>query len=143
MSTQSNAEIQSKINKLQALIDNPNTPENDKKNFQDAIKKFKDKLTSEKKAEPKKEEPKKEEPKPKASVKKPIIKSKPKKTVKTDEKKVPKGVQMVSKKKFVIDGKEMDVDSKEFCDYLTDEFIKRKEQAKKNKSSLDWSGLNE
>jgi hypothetical protein len=130
MSTQANAEIQSKINKLQALIDNPNTPENDKKNFQDAIKKFKDKLTTEKK-----EEPKKEEPKPNASVKKPIVKSKPKKTVKTDEKKVPKGVQMVSKKKFVIDGKEMDVDSKEFCDYLTDEFIKRKEQAKKNKGT--------
>ena len=29
----------------------------------------------------------------------------------------------------------MDKDSKEFCDYLTAEFVKRKEQAKKNKGT--------
>ena len=50
-------------------------------------------------------------------------------------KKLPKGVQMLSKKKVVVDGKEMNVDSKEFCDYLTAEFIKRKEQAKSKKGT--------
>ena len=42
-------------------------------------------------------------------------------------------IQMVSKKKVIINGKELNTDSKEFCDYLTDEFIKRKEQAKLKK----------
>jgi D-aminopeptidase len=42
---------------------------------------------------------------------------------------------MVSKKIVLVNGKEMNTDSQEWCDYLTAEFIKRKEQAKKNKSS--------
>jgi hypothetical protein len=42
---------------------------------------------------------------------------------------------MVSTKKVVVDGIEMNTDSKEFCDYLTDKFIKRKEQAKANKGT--------
>ena len=42
---------------------------------------------------------------------------------------------MLSKKRVVVNGKEMNTDSKEFCDYLTDEFIKRKEQAKSKKGT--------
>jgi hypothetical protein len=42
---------------------------------------------------------------------------------------------MVSKKKVIVNGKELSTDSKEFCDYLTAEFIKRKEQANKNKGT--------
>jgi hypothetical protein len=42
---------------------------------------------------------------------------------------------MLSKKRVVVDGKEMSTDSKEFCDYLTAEFVKRKEQASKNKAT--------
>jgi hypothetical protein len=141
-------EIQEKINKLQKLMDSPTTPESDKKNFADAIEKFKVKLKEEKEKKEeksdKKEEKsdKKETSKPKASAK---AKPTPKKTEqKKDlsikravkgktEKKVPKGIQLVSRKKVIIDGKELNTDSKEFCDYLTDEFIKRREEAKKNK----------
>lgn len=42
-------DIQTKIDKLQALIDNPNVSEDDKKNLREGIQKFKDKLGSEKK----------------------------------------------------------------------------------------------
>lgn len=158
-----------KIDKLQALIDNPKTPETDKKNFQEAIKKFKEKLASETKPKatekpvvkkataPAKPVAKKVTPtakpvvkkatasaKPvvkkattpaKPVVKKVISKAKPKTTEKTTEIKIPKGVQMLSKKKVIVNGKEMNTDSKEFCDYLTDEFVKRKEQAKSKKGS--------
>jgi hypothetical protein len=155
---------QEKIDKLQALIDNPKTPETDKKNFQEAIKKFKEKLELENK-EKKTSKPvvkKETTAKPvfkketmgkpvfkketmgkpvekKSTTSKPVVKkatmSKPKTTIKEIEKKVPKGVQMLSKNKVVVNGKEMSTDSKEFCDYLTDEFIKRKEKAKSKKGS--------
>jgi hypothetical protein len=36
-------ETQAKIDKLQKLIDSPSTPESDKKNFREVIKKFKEK----------------------------------------------------------------------------------------------------
>ena len=129
-------ETQTKIDRLQKLIDSPSTPETDKKNFREAIKKFKEKLASETKQV--------EKPKPTAQkpvVKKTITKAKPlpKKTATATpiatNKKLPKGVQMISKKIVLVNGIEMNTDSQEWCDYLTAEFIKRKEQAKKNKSS--------
>ena len=144
-------DTQSKIDKLQKLIDNPDVSENDKKNYRDALKQFKEKLASEKKTT---EKPKVADKKP--VVRKPVVKKttetqKPKETEKKPvvkkpvvkkpvikkpvAKKLPKGVQMLSKKKVVVDGKEMNVDSKEFCDYLTAEFIKRKEQAKSKKGT--------
>ena len=176
-------DINAKINKLQSFIDNPNTPEADRKNFQEAIKKFKEKLTSEK--EPTTEKPvarpvaKKptsarptERPTARPVAKKPTsarptarptarpVTKKPtsarptatpvtKKQTATSKvspikrkvtsnkiiKKTPKGIQIISKKKVMLNGKEYNTDSKEFCDYLTDEFIKRKEQAKSKKGS--------
>ena len=158
-------ETQAKIDKLQKLIDNPNTPETDKKNFQEAIKKFQEKLASETKptatakpvdkkptptARPVAKKPVVKKPTPTAKpkptttakpvAKKPVAKkstsvAKPKPTAKPVAKKLPKGVQMLSKKRVVVNGKEMSTDSKEFCDYLTAEFIKRKEQAKSNKGT--------
>ena len=153
---------QQKIDKLQALINDKNIPENDKKNYRDALKQFKEKLASETKET--------EKPKPtttaKPVAKKPVAKKpvarkpiakKPTATATTTAKpvakkpvakkpvarkpvakkpvakKMPKGVQMLSKKRVVVNGKEMSTDSKEFCDYLTAEFVKRKEQASKNK----------
>jgi len=167
-------ETQTKIDRLQKLIDSPSTPETDKKNFREAIKKFKEKLASETK-EVEKPKPTAQKPvvkktttskpvvkkttttvkptaqkpvvkktttsvKPTAQkpvVKKTITKAKPlaKTTPIATNKKLPKGVQMVSKKIVLVNGKEMNTDSQEWCDYLTAEFIKRKEQAKKNKSS--------
>jgi len=169
-------ETQAKIDKLQKLIDSPSTPETDKKNFREAIKKFKEKLASETKETEKPKPTATSKPvvkkptapakpvakksttpakpvvkKPTASkpvvkkatepakpvVKKSITKAKPlpKTTPIATDKKLPKGVQMVSKKIVLVNGKEMNTDSQEWCDYLTAEFIKRKEQAKKNKSS--------
>ena len=60
---------------------------------------------------------------------------KPKPMAKPTEKKLPKGVEIVSKKVVIVDGKKMNTDSKEFCDYLTSEFVKRKEQAKSKKGT--------
>jgi len=169
-------ETQTKIDKLQKLIDNPNTPETDRKNFQEAIKKFQEKLASETKptatakpvakkptttARPKptakpvakkptttarrkptakpvaKKPTTTARPKPTAKpvAKKSTTTARPKPTAKPVAKKMPKGVQMLSKKRVVVDGKELSTDSKEFCDYLTAEFIKRKEQAKSNKGT--------
>jgi hypothetical protein len=154
----SDADVQAKINKLQALIDNPDVSEKDKANFRDALSQFKAKMTSEKKEVVKKptstlRKPMARKPtnvktvarKPTATksvatkpmAKKPIS-VKPKKkpiTAKVAEKKTPKGVVMLSKNKVSVNGVEMDKDSKEFCDYLTAEFVKRKEQAKKNKGT--------
>jgi len=155
-------ETQAKIDKLQKLIDNPNTPETDRKNFQEAIKKFKEKLASETTATDKPVAKKPTTAKPVAKkptttakpvAKKPTTTAKPvakkpvakkpvakkpiakKPTAKPVAKKLPKGVQMLSKKRVVVNGKEMSTDSKEFCDYLTAEFIKRKEQANANKGT--------
>jgi hypothetical protein len=154
----SDADVQAKINKLQALIDNPDVSEKDKANFRDALSQFKAKMTSEKKEVVKKptstlRKPMARKPtnvktvakKPTATksvatkpmAKKPIA-VKPKKkpiTAKVAEKKTPKGVVMLSKNKVSVNGVEMNKDSKEFCDYLTAEFVKRKEQAKKNKGT--------
>lgn len=112
------SDIKSKIEKLQALIDNPNTPETDKKNFEETIKKFQQKLEEED-----------------DSKKKQIVKVKPKPKATVVEKKTPKAVTKVSNKTVVVDGKEMRTDSKEFCDYLTAQFIKRREKAKDKKGS--------
>jgi len=168
-------DIQSKIDKLQSLIDSPNTPETDKANFRDALKKYKEKQKMEM---PEKQEKPKPVSKPTATAKrkpvskptatakpkpvskptatakrKPVSKptatakrkptAKPTATVKpkpiakptSPAKKTPKGIQMVSRKKVIIDGKEYNTDSKEFCDYLTDEFRKRREQAKQKKQT--------
>jgi uncharacterized protein (UPF0335 family) len=154
----SDADVQAKINKLEALINNPDVSEKDKENFRDALSQFKAKMTSEKKEVVKKptstvKKPMARKPtnvkmvakKPTATksvatkpmAKKPIA-VKPKKkpiTAKVAEKKTPKGVVMLSKNKVSVNGVEMDKDSKEFCDYLTAEFVKRKEQAKKNKGT--------
>jgi hypothetical protein len=127
----SGADVEAKINKLEALINNPDVSEKDKENFRDALSQFKAKMTSEKKEVVKKPIA------TKTTAKKPIS-VKPKKkpiTAKVAEKKTPKGVVMLSKNKVSVNGVEMDKDSKEFCDYLTAEFVKRKEQAKKNKGT--------
>ena len=110
-------DTQSKIDKLQKLIDNPDVSENDKKNYRDALKQFKEKLASEKKTT---EKPKVADKKP--VVRKPVVKKtteteKPKETEKKPvvkkpvvkkpvnkkpvAKKLPKGVQMLSKKKVI------------------------------------------
>lgn len=140
-------DINAKINKLQSFIDNPNTPQADRKNFQEAIKKFKEKLISEKEpttkkpvARPVTKKPTSARPTATPVTKKQTATSKVspiKRKIASNKiiKKTPKGIQIISKKKVMLNGKEYNTDSKEFCDYLTDEFIKRKEQAKSKKGS--------
>lgn len=155
-------DIEVKIKKLQALVDNPNVSENDKKNYREGIKQYEAKLPVEKKettakpvAKPVAKKTTTRKPtvtrkptakpvakKPTAKTKSTPIKRKPTTTRKvkpttgkTSVEKMPKGVTMVSKKKVMVNGVEMNTDSQEFCDYLTAEFIKRKEQAKQNKTT--------
>lgn len=138
-------DIEIKIKKLQTLIDNPNVSESDKKNFREGIKQYEAKLTAEKKETTVKPVAKKPTTTAKAKtvVKKSTpVKRKPTATRKTKPtagkvttEKMPKGVTLVSTKKAIVNGVEMNTDSKEFCDYLTAEFIKRKEQAKANKGT--------
>lgn len=153
-------DIEVKIKKLQALIDNPNVSESDKKNFREGIKQYEAKLPVEKKettAKPVAKKPtttrksittRKPTTTRKSKMVKPVakkvtvnrkstpLKAKPKTSAgKVTAKKMTKGVTMVSTKKVIVNGVEMNTDSKEFCDYLTDEFIKRKEQAKSNKAT--------
>ena len=141
-------DIEIKIKKLQALVDNPNVSENDKKNYREGIKKYQAELPAEKKVTTAKTVAKKPTTTRKSTMVKPVakkptvtrkatpIKAKLKPSAgKTTAKKITKGVTMVSTKKVVVDGIEMNTDSKEFCDYLTDKFIKRKEQAKANKGT--------
>ncbi len=128
-------DIQKSIDELQLLIDNPDVNEVDRNNFREIQAKYKEKLKAEKPTEKSAEKPT-EKKKPRVSKVKPKVvakkETKPKET-KPKEKKVPKGVQLVSKKKAIIDGKEVSTDSKEFCDYITAEFIKRREKAKEIK----------
>jgi triphosphoribosyl-dephospho-CoA synthetase len=100
----SGADVEAKINKLEALINNPDVSEKDKENFRDALSQFKAKMTSEKKEVVKKPIA------TKTTAKKPIS-VKPKKkpiTAKVAEKKTPKGVVMLSKNKVSVNGVEMD-----------------------------------
>lgn len=143
-------DIETKIAKLQALIDNPNISENDKKNYRNGIKQYQDKLASltptaktEKKTTTTRKPATTRKPRTTATPvakttttrKTTSVKPKPATTsVKVETKKMPKGVVMVSKKKVLVNGVEMNTDSQEFCDYLTAEFIKRKEKAKENKT---------
>jgi hypothetical protein len=118
--------IEAKIKKLTDILNDPRTTdEAEKERLKIGIEKLKGMMA---KDEPKKEEPKKEEPK--KSEKKPS-KSEPKKADKTKK----KGVQVLSSKRVVVDGKEMEVDSKEFCDYLLGEFRSRREKAQQKKET--------
>jgi hypothetical protein len=67
-------------------------------------------------------------------VAKPVAKRVAKPVAKPDMKKV-RGVKMLSSKKAVVDGKEMDVNSQEFCDYLLTEFRKRRQKAEESKAN--------
>jgi hypothetical protein len=79
----------------------------------------------------KKDESKKdEEKKPMVRRGRPAKKDEPKKDepVKKD-----KGLKVLSTKRVTIDGKEVDMNSKEFCDYLLAEFRARRQKAEENK----------
>lgn len=134
------SQIKQKIDRLKKIVaktDNPQT----KKDMEGGIKKLEAQL----KEMGKKEEKPKPKPKPKPETKKeekPKPKPKPKPQTKkvekpkTETKKTgKKGVQMLSTKTALVDGKEMKLDSQEFCDYLLDEFKQRRAKAEERKAT--------
>jgi hypothetical protein len=116
------AEIQKKITQLEALYNNPKTDAKFKPLYKKGIEELKAKLE---KAEPKVTATAQKE-KPKAPVKKNVSKVVAKSTKPKVEQKVKSEVKKISSKKVEIDGKEYDIDSKEFCDYLVAEFKERR-----------------
>lgn len=120
-------EIDIQIEKFQKLIDNPKTTDEERERYTKFVEKLKVKKgSSGEKKDDKKPAPKKDEkkPTPKKEDKKPA----PKKKQPANKK--PRGVKVLSTKRVSIDGKEMDMDSKEFCDYLLAQFKVRREKSK-------------
>jgi hypothetical protein len=125
-------EIQAKIDKFNKLINDPRSTEDEKSRYRVGVEKLKAMLPSAKEeapAEKKVAEKKVAEKKP--TEKKPAEKVAEKKS---DEAPKKKGVQVLSSKRVMINGKEVGMDSKEFCDYLLGEFRERREKAEENKT---------
>lgn len=132
-------EIQAKIDRFTKLLNDPRSTDDEKSRYKVAIDKFKSMLPAEEKKEEKpvekKEEKKEEKPAEKKEEKKepkPAKKPAVKKEEKPAEKKK-KGIQIISSKRVMIDGKEVDMDSQEFCDYLTAQWHERRAKAEENK----------
>jgi len=136
MADNKNGEIQEKIDRFTRLLNDSRSTEEEKSRYRTAIEKLKAMKSEDKKDEP---EPKKEEKKtePKKEVKKPepkkeVKKAEPKKEEKKSEPK--KGMVVLSSKRVTIDGKEVEIDSQEFCDYLTAQWRARREKAEQSKT---------
>jgi hypothetical protein len=130
-------EIQAKIDRFTKLMNDPRSTEEEKGRYKTAIEKFKAMLPAEEKKEEKKEEKpadkKADKPAEKKEAKKPVEKKADKPAEKKDEVKKKKGLQVLSSKRVLIDGKEVDMDSQEFCDYLSAQWRERREKAEANK----------
>ena len=128
-------EIQAKIDKFTKLMNDSRSTEDEISRYKLGIEKLKAMLPSgaekpaEKVAEKKTTEKKTAEKKP--TEKKPAEKVAEKKTAEAPKK---KGVQVLSSKRVMINGEEVGMDSKEFCDYLLGEFRARREKAEENKT---------
>lgn len=130
-------EIQKKIDRFTKLIEDPRSTQDEKERYKIAIEKFKAMLPKEEKKEEEKKEDKKEDKKP--AEKKASKKSSEKKEEKKEEEKEKpaekkKGVQVLSSKRVMIDGKEVDIDSPEFCTYLVSKWHERRAKAEENKT---------
>jgi uncharacterized protein (UPF0335 family) len=121
-------EIEEKISYLQEMIaDTDNNTEEEIGLYKEKVEVLKAKLPA-KKEEKKKDAPAKKEPAKKAPAKKKEAKKED-----TTKSKPKKGVKMISSKKVSVDGKEMDMNSQEFCDYLLSSFKERRAKAEENK----------
>lgn len=122
-------EIQAKIDKFTKLMNDSRSTEDEKSRYKTAIEKLEamKPSSSEKKEETVEEKPTEKKPTEKKPTEKKTSESK-----KEEPKK--KGVQVLSSKRVMIDGKEVGMDSKEFCDYLLGEFRQRREKAEENKT---------
>ena len=123
--------VDGKIALFKKMLDDPRSTSEEKAKYQKAI----DKLKSGEVSAPKKPVAPKKRVATKKTVapKKPVAKKKP--VTKPTEKKARKGVKILSSKRVSVDGTEMEMDSKEFCDYLLSAFNKRREKAKSQKGA--------
>lgn len=138
------ADLQVKIDKFNKIINDPRTEEDEKKKFKSFVQKLEakqkaemDDNKSEKKPAKKEKKEEKKPSKPKSSKKKQSTtpkktgdKNKSKSATKPTKKKSRKGVKTISATKVEIDGKEVDVKSQEFCDYLVAKFKERRAKSK-------------
>ena len=145
------SETQAKIDKIEKFINNPENQKNDPA----TVEKFRSILASIKpkasapatpKVEPKATAPKRTTAPAKPRVtatapKKPIAPAKPRVTATATPRatapkkaepqaKTSKGVKVTGSSSVTVDGKEMDMNSKEFCDYLLKQFRDRREKSK-------------
>ena len=136
------SETQAKIDKIEKFINNPENQKNDPatvEKFRSILASIKPKATApaEPKAEPKATAP----ATPKAKAGRPKGTSTPKATATSTPKatapkkaepkaKTSKGVKVTGSSTVTVDGKEMDMNSKEFCDYLLSKFRERREKSK-------------
>jgi hypothetical protein len=136
------SETQAKIDKIEKFINNPENQKNDPatvEKFRSILASIKPKATApaEPKAEPKANAP----ATPKAKAGRPKGTSTPKATATSTPKatapkkaepkaKTSKGVKVTGSSTVTVDGKEMDMNSKEFCDYLLSKFRERREKSK-------------
>ena len=128
------SETQAKIDKIEKFINNPENQKNDPA----TVEKFKTILASIKpkasapaqpKAEPKATAP----ATPKAKAGRPKGTSTPKATMTKKaepQAKTSKGVKVTGSSTVTVDGKEMDMNSAEFCNYLLKQFRDRREKSK-------------
>lgn len=131
-------EIDVKIQKFQKLVDDDRTQEEERTRYMKVIEKLesqKEGSGGEKKPATKKKTGKSSttKKKGKSSSEKKEDKPAPKKKddkKKASSKKKKKGVKVISSKRVSIDGKEVAMDSQEFCDYLLNQFKQRREKSK-------------
>jgi hypothetical protein len=122
-------EIEAKIKKFTDLLNDPRTTDaGERERLQKGIEKLKSML-------PTKEEKKEEKTEKKEPVKKAEKTQKKEEKVEKKADKPKKGIQVLSSKRVVVNGTEMEVDSKEFCDYLLVEFRDRREKAQQKKET--------
>lgn len=124
-------EIQAKIDKFNKLINDPRSTEDEKSRYKVGVEKLKAMLPSAKEEAPAEKVAEKKVAEKKATEKKPAEKVAEKKSAEAPKK---KGVQVLSAKRVMVNGEEVGMDSKEFCDYLLGEFRKRREKAEENKT---------
>lgn len=129
-------EIQAKIDKFNKLINDPRSTEDEKSRYRVGVEKLKAMLPSTKEEAPAEKVAEKKVAEKKVVEKKPTEKKPAEKVAekKSDEAPKKKGVQVLSSKRVMINGKEVGMDSKEFCDYLLGEFRERREKAEENKT---------
>jgi hypothetical protein len=122
-------EIQAKIDKFTKLMNDSRSTEDEISRYKVGIEKLKAMLPSG--AEKPAEKVAEKVAEKKTAEKKPAEKVAEKKSAEAPKK---KGVQVLSSKRVMVNGEEVGMDSKEFCDYLLGEFRARREKAEENKT---------